>query len=55
MACQACLERAMACGVGVCQSCVVPVADASDAQGWRYALCCTEGPVFDAAQVLWDG
>lgn len=35
LACQACLERAMACGIGVCQSCVVPVADASDAQGWH--------------------
>lgn len=52
--CQACLERAMACGIGTCQSCVVPVTDPSDRQGWRYALCCTQGPVFDAAEVLWD-
>lgn len=52
--CQACMERAMACGIGTCQSCVVPVADASDTDGWRYALCCTEGPVFDAKEVLWD-
>jgi len=52
--CYACLEQAMACGTGACQSCVVPVRDASDPAGWRYALCCTDGPVFDAALVEWD-
>ena len=52
--CYVCLERAMACGIGTCQSCVVPVRDTSDADGWRYALCCTEGPVFDARDVHWD-
>lgn len=50
--CYVCMERAMACGTGMCQSCVVPVRDADDAQGWRYRLCCTDGPVFDAADVL---
>lgn len=53
--CYVCLERAMACGIGTCQSCVVPVKDASDPEGWRYALCCSEGPVFEAVEVLWDG
>lgn len=52
--CYVCMERAMACGVGTCQSCVVRVRDAADAEGWRYALCCAEGPVFDAREVLWD-
>jgi dihydroorotate dehydrogenase electron transfer subunit len=51
--CHACLERSMACGMGTCQSCVVPVEDATDPDGWRYALCCTEGPVFDASAVIW--
>lgn len=53
VACQACLERLMACGLGTCQSCVVPVRDASRAQGWRYRLCCSDGPAFDAAAVCW--
>ena len=53
--CYVCLERAMACGIGTCQSCVVPVKDVSDPEGWRYALCCSEGPVFEAGEVLWDG
>ena len=52
--CLVCMERAMACGTGTCQSCVVPISDREDADGWRYALCCTEGPVFDATRVIWD-
>ncbi len=49
-----CMERSMACGTGLCQSCVVPVRDACDAEDWHYRLCCTDGPVFDAAQIKWD-
>lgn len=52
--CHVCVERNMACGTGMCQSCIVPVRDTSDAAGWRYRLCCTEGPVFDAKTVIWD-
>ena len=51
--CQVCMERMMACGMGTCQSCVVPIQDASDPVGWRYKLCCTDGPVFDGRQVVW--
>ena len=52
--CYVCMERAMACGTGTCQSCVVPVRDSSAPDGWRYALCCTQGPVFDARRVIWS-
>ncbi|UCC31133.1 MAG: hypothetical protein JSU86_02425 [Phycisphaerales bacterium] len=52
--CYACMERAMACGTGLCQSCVVPVRDDTDPDGWRYRLCCTEGPVFDASEIIWE-
>ncbi len=51
--CYACLERAMACGTGLCQSCVVAVQDGTDAEGWSYRLCCTDGPVFRANDVVW--
>lgn len=54
MKCYVCLERAMACGLGTCQSCVAKIHDPTDADGWRYLLCCTEGPVVDAATVLWE-
>ncbi len=46
------LEERMACGVGVCRGCVVPVkADG----GWRYETGCREGPVFDAARLAEAG
>ncbi len=52
--CLVCMERAMACGTGMCQSCVVPMRDAESGE-WRYRLCCTEGPVFPAEQIIWGG
>jgi dihydroorotate dehydrogenase electron transfer subunit len=52
LSCQLALERHMACGMGTCQSCVVRIRDDSPA-GWSYRLCCTDGPVFEAAEVLW--
>jgi dihydroorotate dehydrogenase electron transfer subunit len=51
--CQVSLEKSMACGMGTCQSCVVKMTDASDADGWSYKLCCKDGPAFDGAQVVW--
>ncbi len=47
MDCQLCIERMMGCGMGTCLSCVVRAHDAGAPQGWRWALSCTEGPVFD--------
>jgi len=51
--CQLCMERSMACGMATCQSCVVPVHDADAPDGWCYKLCCTDGPIFNARQVIW--
>jgi dihydroorotate dehydrogenase electron transfer subunit len=48
--CQIAVERAMACGMGTCQSCCIRV---RDGQGWRYRLACTDGPVFAASELLW--
>jgi dihydroorotate dehydrogenase electron transfer subunit len=53
LACEVAIERMMGCGMGTCQSCVVPVSDEACEDGWRYALSCTEGPVFDAARLRW--
>jgi dihydroorotate dehydrogenase electron transfer subunit len=51
--CELAMERVMGCGMATCQSCVVPVRDQRCEDGWRYALCCTEGPVFSADDVIW--
>jgi dihydroorotate dehydrogenase electron transfer subunit len=48
--CQVAVERAMACGMGTCQSCVIRV---REGDGWRYRLACTDGPVFRAKELLW--
>lgn len=45
------LDEPMCCGVGVCLTCVVPIRTAA---GWEYQRTCTEGPVFDARDVLWE-
>ena len=45
------MDEHMGCGVGTCLTCVIPVR-AGD--GWEYQRTCTEGPVFDARQIVWD-
>ncbi len=47
VSCQVSLERFMACGVGACLSCVC-------ATRHGRLRACVDGPVFDAADVLWD-
>jgi dihydroorotate dehydrogenase electron transfer subunit len=50
--CLASLETVMACGFGVCNACAVPLDDGKGGVA-RYARACMDGPVVDAAQVLW--
>jgi len=50
--CQLALERHMACGLGTCQGCVVKV-KADTAEGWAFRLACTDGPVFEAGELVW--
>jgi dihydroorotate dehydrogenase electron transfer subunit len=49
--CHVSLETPMACGVGICFSCVTRV---KTADGWDYRRVCVDGPVFDAAGLAWD-
>jgi dihydroorotate dehydrogenase electron transfer subunit len=46
------LEQVMGCGMGGCYSCVVRVGT-GDRQ--RFVRSCLDGPVFDAATLVWDG
>ena len=50
VACQVSLESPMACGIGICFSCVAKVRDG--AGGWDYRRTCIEGPVFDARTIV---
>lgn len=57
---QVAVEGLMACGYGVCMTCVMPLR-ARVTRGDMtvdttvYARSCTEGPVFNGAQVIWNG
>jgi dihydroorotate dehydrogenase electron transfer subunit len=59
MECQIAVERAMACGMGTCQSCCIRVKKPDPSQppllgrDWCYRLACTDGPVFRGRDLLW--
>jgi len=48
---QVAVEEAMACGIGVCMTCVLPVR--GDDGRSRFLRSCVDGPVFDAERVRW--
>ena len=49
---QVSLETPMACGIGICFSCVAPILEANGQSDYRRT--CVEGPVFDAACIDWS-
>ena len=49
--CQLSMERRMACGIGLCQSCAVECRVPGSSET-IYKLCCEHGPVFDAREVV---
>jgi dihydroorotate dehydrogenase electron transfer subunit len=48
---QVAVEESMACGIGVCMTCVLPVRGADGVS--RFVRSCVEGPVFEAGRVRW--
>jgi dihydroorotate dehydrogenase electron transfer subunit len=49
--CHLSLETPMACGLGICFSCVTKV---RTAEGWDYRRVCVDGPIFDATSLAWE-
>lgn len=49
--CEVSLETPMACGIGICFSCVAKVTQSDG--GWDYKRTCVEGPVFPAERIVW--
>lgn len=49
---QVAVEEAMACGIGICMTCVMPVRDAEGTTSMVRS--CLEGPVFRGDRVRWD-
>lgn len=50
--CWVSLESPMACGMGICFSCAVPVRTGEDT--WDYRRACVDGPVFRAEAIAWE-
>jgi hypothetical protein len=61
------MESVMACGTGVCRGCPLPrsaggrarvLAEGAEAAALQgnpdWAMCCTDGPVFEACELDWD-
>ncbi|MHC4759304.1 MAG: dihydroorotate dehydrogenase electron transfer subunit [Planctomycetota bacterium] len=51
--CQVSVERRMACGIGICQSCAVEC-KIEGKEDTVYKLCCENGPVFDSSEVIFN-
>jgi len=49
--CELSMDEHMCCGVGVCLTCVIPV---KTGDSWEYQRTCTEGPVFDSREIVWE-
>jgi len=49
---QCAVEESMACGIGVCMTCVLPVK--GDDGVVRMLRSCIDGPVMDGSRVIWD-
>jgi len=50
--CELSMDEHMCCGVGTCLACVIKV-KAGDS--WEYQRTCTEGPVYDSREIVWEG
>jgi dihydroorotate dehydrogenase electron transfer subunit len=50
--CDVSLEQVMGCGLGGCYSCVVLTKPAAGPP--HFVRSCVDGPVFDAARIVWD-
>jgi dihydroorotate dehydrogenase electron transfer subunit len=49
---QCAVEESMACGIGVCMTCVIPLRGADGII--RMSRSCIEGPVVDGSSVIWS-
>jgi dihydroorotate dehydrogenase electron transfer subunit len=52
--CHLSLETPMACGIGICFSCVAKVKTSESTTGWDYRRVCVDGPIFDATNLDWE-
>lgn len=51
VACEVSLETPMACGIGICFTCVAKIDQGSS--DWDFRRTCIEGPIFPAEKIVW--
>lgn len=51
VSCEVSLETPMACGIGICFTCVAKIDQGDGA--WDYRRTCIEGPIFQAENIVW--
>jgi dihydroorotate dehydrogenase electron transfer subunit len=49
--CELSMDEHMCCGVGTCLTCVIKV---KTGDTWEYQRTCTEGPVYDSREIVWE-
>ncbi|SFI35631.1 dihydroorotate dehydrogenase electron transfer subunit [Tindallia magadiensis] len=47
------LEERMACGIGACLVCTCKIKKEKE-EDWQYQRVCSDGPVFNSQEVVWD-
>lgn len=52
--CYVSLERAMACGIGVCLGCAVRTKTHDERENTQYGMVCSDGPVFKGEDIDWE-
>ncbi|TWU31513.1 dihydroorotate dehydrogenase electron transfer subunit [Novipirellula artificiosorum] len=52
VSCDVSMETPMACGIGICFSCVAKIRQQGP-EPWDYKRTCVEGPIFDAKDICW--
>jgi len=45
------MDKNMACGVGACLTCVIK---RKTEDGWEWARCCKDGPIFESREIIWE-
>ena len=53
VSCRVSLETVMPCGLGVCMGCIIKLRNDAEPEGYTLVRSCHEGPIFDAAEVIW--
>ena len=47
-------EEYMACGIGICNGCVIKIKNEKNDNKFVYKRVCKDGAIFNVEEVIWD-